>query len=76
MLAKFDAKKLRDMRKGNNWTQAFLAEKSDSTDRYIRDLESGRKSNPSASLLYRISTALGVQMDDLMKVLGDDSEIE
>lgn len=73
MLAKFDAQKLRKIRKEQKMTQSSLAEKANSTDRYIRDLESGRKNNPSAILLCQMSGALGVRMDDLMDIRGDDS---
>lgn len=73
VLAKFDAQKLRKIRKEQKMTQSSLAEKANSTDRYIRDLESGRKNNPSAILLCQMSGALGVQMDDLMDIRGDDS---
>lgn len=67
MPAKFNAEKFRDMRKKKNLTQERLAEQANSTDRYIRDLESGRKNNPSASLLHQMSKALEVSMDDLME---------
>lgn len=72
MHAKFSADKFRRARTGKNLTQECLAEKAGCSVRYVRALENGRKSNPSASLLCRLSLALGVPMDALMDVSGED----
>lgn len=66
MAVKFDAQKFRSERKKKT-TQAKLAEKADTSIRYIHDLEHGTKSNPSASMVYRLSSALTVPMEALMK---------
>ena len=68
MQAKLNAGKLKALRMGRKLTQEMLAEQVDTTDRYIRALEQGSKNNPSASLLYRVSYALGVSMEELMTV--------
>lgn len=68
MQVKLNAGKLKAIRKARKLTQSGLAEQSGSTDRYIRDLESGRKDNPSAALLFQMCSALGVSMDELMEI--------
>ncbi|MDE7243036.1 MAG: helix-turn-helix domain-containing protein [Oscillospiraceae bacterium] len=74
MLAKFNAKKLHAARKENKMSQEALAEITGFSDRYIRALESGKSANPSASLVYRVSKALGVPMEDLMDDISDEDE--
>ena len=54
-------------------TQEELAEKAGISSRYLRALESGQKNNPSASLLCRLALALGVPMDALMVVSGEET---
>lgn len=73
MEAKFSADKLREARTGNHLTQERLAEQAGISVRYLRALESSHKSNPSASLLCRISLALGIPMDALMDISGEDN---
>ena len=68
MLAKFDAQKLRTARVNRQMTQEALAEQCNTTDRYIRDLETGRKNMPSAALVCRLSLALDVPMESLMEI--------
>ena len=68
MLAKFDAQKLRAARMNRQMTQESLAEQCNTTDRYIRDLETGRKNMPSAALVCRLSLALDVSMESLMEI--------
>ena len=36
--------------------------------RYVRDMEKGKKNNPSAAMVYGLSTALEVPMETLMTV--------
>ncbi len=67
-----DDEKLRSLRKARKLTQESMAEFANTTDRYLRDLESGKKSNPSAGLLYSLSRALGVSMEELMRPSKDD----
>lgn len=68
MSVKLNGEKLKKLREERNITQEALAELAEMGDRYVRDLESGRKSNPSAALLYRISDALGVSMEELLLI--------
>lgn len=72
MLAKFNGKKLKAIREARHITQETLAAQADLSDRYIRDLESGRRRNPSAALLFRLSKALDVLMEALMTGTMED----
>jgi len=76
MLAEFSGKKLRDARKKKNISQEVLAEQADLGDRYIRELESGRKSNPSAVLVYRMANTLEISMEELMDSSSETSSAE
>lgn len=76
MEAKFSADKLREARTGNHMTQESLAEQAGISARYLRALESGHRSNPSAALLCRVSLALGIAMDALMDISGEDASPE
>lgn len=67
----FSGKKLREVRKSRGISQALLAEKADSSIRYIRSLEVGEKSNPSVKLIYLVSIALAIPMEDLLEVEED-----
>ena len=75
MLAKFNADKLRAARANRNMTQETLAEWCNTTDRYIRDLEAGRKDMPSAALVCRFSLALDVPMESLMDIAQEEEYI-
>ena len=75
MLAKFNADKLRTARVKRNMTQEMLAERCNTTDRYIRDLEVGRKDMPSATLVYQFSLALDVPMEALMDIVQEKEYI-
>ena len=68
----FNAKKLRSERKQHDLTQAMLAERADTSARYVRFLETSQTANPSAGLVFRLSKALQLSMGDLMmeKVKG------
>jgi len=57
---------LKKLRKSMKITQSQLAEAANTTERYLRDLESGRKHAPSAGIVYGIANALGVPMEELM----------
>ncbi len=66
MLAKFDGEKFVSARKARNLTQAMVAAAANTTIRYIRDMEQGKKTNPSAAMVYGLSAALEVPMESLM----------
>lgn len=67
-----DGLKLQTLRKSMNKTQADLAVAADTTERYIRDLETGRKRDPSARIVYGCAAFLGVAMEELMIVIEDE----
>lgn len=68
MLVIFDGGKFLATRKAKNLSQAKVAATADTTVRYVRDMEKGRKTNPSAAMVYRLSAALEVPMEALMTV--------
>lgn len=68
MLVKFDGGKFLATRKAKNLSQAKVAATADTTVRYVRDMEKGKKNNPSAAMVYRLSAALEVPMEALMTV--------
>lgn len=72
MLVSFDGKKLHAARKKQSLSQAGIAERADTSIRYVRDLEKGKKDNPSAVMVCRFSTVLGIQMEDLMEIKEGD----
>ena len=61
----FQYERLKAARQKKNMTQEELAERCGSSDRYIRDLEKGRKVNPSADLVCQIASALDITMETL-----------
>ena len=62
----FDGKKFKAARKQRNLSQTRLAEEAETTERYLRELENGRTDNPSAAMVYRLSVALDLPMEELM----------
>lgn len=73
MIVTLNRKKLRARRRGKKLTQERLAEESGLSDRYIRSLEC-EAAQPSASVLYRLSLALEVPMDELIAVTIDKND--
>ena len=74
MLVTFNGAQARSFKQGKQIRMAKLADDADVTVRYLSDLEHGKKRNPSAVCVYRISRALDVPMEKLMQVLPDDDE--
>lgn len=72
-MIRFNAIRLKTERTKQKISQRTLAEKAETSERYIRDLEKGNKSNPSSILLCRICQSLKVSMDDLMSVTEEES---
>ena len=72
MQVSFNGEKFKAERKLCQLSQISLAEQAETTERYLRDLEHGRKDNPSAAMVYRLSYALKIQMEDLMLVREDE----
>jgi transcriptional regulator with XRE-family HTH domain len=57
---------LKKLREDRGLSQAQLAAKADVTDAYIAMLETGKRDNPSLSILKRLARALGVPVTDLL----------
>lgn len=51
------------LRLTNEWTQQRLAERSGVSERLIREMEKGRKSNPTLSTLRGLADAFGCTID-------------
>ena len=66
MLVRLDSQKLKQARIDRNLTLEFVAEQGNTTPRYLRDLESGRKFNPSVAILFGIAQSLSVPMEALI----------
>lgn len=64
--------KLRELRIEQNKLQSEIAAAADTTERYIRDLEKGKKKMPSASIVYGCAHCLGVSMEELMIVVKEE----
>jgi len=58
-------------RKELHMTQEMLAEFCGCSPRYLRNLEAGKKRNPSAILVRRMAIVLEIPMEDLMVVRED-----
>ena len=61
----FQFERLKAARLKKNMTQEELAERCGSSDRYIRDLETGRKIHPSAAVICQIASILEIPMEAL-----------
>ena len=75
MLVIFNGQKLHDRRTSKKISQALLAYRAETTIRYIRDLEKGKKSNPSAALVFRLGNILDIPTGDLMLAQLEEDEI-
>ena len=68
----FQHQLLQQRRKEKQLTQETLAELCNCTPRYLRDLESGRKNNPSAALVRQIAFVLELSSEELLLVHDQD----
>ena len=66
MRVTFRHERLKEARSKKNMTQEMLAECCNASDRYIRDLERGRKSHPSAEMLFLLASNLEIPMEELV----------
>ena len=57
--------RLQQARRGKGWTQEDLAHHAGLDFSYVNQLENGKR-NPSLETLYKIATALGVPLKDLI----------
>ncbi len=72
MHAVFCSHRMKEARLQKNMTQEQLAEACQTSDRYIRDLERGRKSHPSAEMVCLLASTLEIPMTDLMSVQPEE----
>lgn len=63
--------KLKALRLKRNFTQAQLAQKTGISQAYINELESGKKTNPSSTVLNKLSRALEVHISELLDDFRD-----
>ena len=70
----FNYGRLKELRKKKKFSQFRLAELSGTTDRYIRFMEQGKKTNPFAIILYRVCRALGCAVEYVMDSGTDTGE--
>ena len=73
MLVTLNSVRLKEEREKQKISHRTLTCTAETSERYVRDLEKGNKTNPSAEMLFRISIALNVPMNDLMTIVqGED----
>lgn len=72
MQVKFRSDLLKRARLKKRLTQEDLAAQCNTSDRYIRDLECGRKSRPSAEMLCLLAASLEIPMEDLVDVIPEE----
>lgn len=72
MSARLDHQKLRNEMKAQALKQEPLAEQLNISDRYLRTLLS-RDTDVASSLLYRLSKALQIPMEELL-TMGEEQE--
>ena len=72
MSAKLDHQKLRDEMKAQALKQEPLAEQLNISDRHLRTLRS-KDTDVASSLLYDLSRALRIPMEDLL-IMGEETE--
>lgn len=68
--------KIRVLREARGFSVAKLAKESGVSIPYIQHIESGRKRNPTAEVLRRLSIALGTTVSDILGAslsIGDDA---
>ena len=68
----FYSDRLKRARMNKNMTQEDLAARCNTSDRYIRDLERGRKTHPSAEMLCMLAASLDITMEELVDVTQED----
>ena len=74
MQVRFRFQRLKEARLQKKLTQERLAERCNTSDRYIRDLEQGRKSHPSAEMLCLLASSLEIPMEELVHITPEDDQ--
>ena len=70
----FHSRRLKEARLLKKMTQETLAERCNTSDRYIRDLEQGRKTHPSAKMLCLLASSLDIPMEELVDITPEEDE--
>ena len=68
----FRADQLKRARLNKKLTQEDLAAQCNTSDRYIRDLECGRKTRPSAEMLCLLAASLEIPMEELVDLQPEE----
>jgi len=68
----FRSDRLKRARLSKNLTQEDLAARCNTSDRYIRDLERGRKTRPSAEMLCLLAAGLEIPMEELIDMVQEE----
>lgn len=58
---------IKALRDGKGWSQRDLAQRVGVTDAYVAMLETGKRKNPSLTILKRLAKALGVPVTELLE---------
>lgn len=59
--------RIRQRREDKEWSAIELARQASVSKGYVSELESGRAARPSGDVLYRLATALGTTVADLLE---------
>ena len=62
---------IKEIREKKGITQEELSKKSGISRNYIAELENNKKNNPSFKTIYKIATALGVEIRQIYVAIGD-----
>lgn len=66
-------KNIKYYRKKNNLTQEKLAELSNVSESYIKEIESNKEfTNVTLTIIFKLSKALGVSVEKLFKITFDE----
>ena len=68
----FRSDRLKRARLKKKLTQEDLAAQCNTSDRYVRDLECGRKKHPSAEMLCLLAASLEIPMEELVDVRQEE----
>ena|SRR5579872_1095910 len=61
---------LREARERNNFTLRQVDKATGVSSAYLSQLENGHVDNPSASILYKLATLYGEQLNDFLRAAG------
>jgi HTH-type transcriptional regulator, competence development regulator len=61
---------LKEAREKNNLTLRQVDSSTGVSSAYLSQLENGHVTNPSASILYKLATLYGAQLDDFLRAAG------